>query len=168
MSDLVIDRRELILENAEPQPVITIERREIVIEQIPGVGPPGSIEGGFSVDGEPPFDLTGSIEGAGGIAVVAQGIRPFYMNRPGRVAYVIFGAGISPQGSELAFDVNRNGTSIWANDIDKPTIAPGFNVSLKVIPDFPDHLAGDYYTVDIDRVGSTLAGGAITFSIWYF
>jgi hypothetical protein len=149
-------------------PAIVIERREIILRQVPGVGPPGSVEGGFSVNGEPPFDMSGSIEGLNGIAVVSQGLMPLYMPRPGTLAYVLFGAGIAPQGQSLLFDVNKNGTSLWDNDIDKPSIAPGMNVSLKVVPDHLDFLAGDYFTVDIDQIGTTSAGGMITFSIWYF
>lgn len=156
---IVIERREIVIDRTP---------KELVIQHVPGVGPPGSPIGGWSINGEPPFDMTGSIEGAGGVAVVAQGIRRFTAVRPGTLAYCLFSAGVPPTGQSLVFDVNKNGSSLWSNPIDRPKIDPGTYTSAKVVPDFASFISGDYFTVDIDQIGSPNAGGAITFSIWYF
>jgi hypothetical protein len=146
-------------------PVIVVERKEIVLRQVPGVGPPGEINGGFSVDGEPPFNLICSIPGT---LVVATGQTRLYMPRAGTIGRVDASIGVAPQGLAVIFDVNKNGATIFTTQANRPTILPGSNASLDNTPDVTTFVAGDYYTIDCDQIGTVAAGVSAVVTIWYF
>jgi len=68
-------------------------------------------------------------------------------------------------GAALIIDINKNGTSIWnvtpanrltmsAGDADKYTTQTSFDTTSLV--------EGDILTIDIDQVGSTIAGDSLT------
>ena len=64
----------------------------------------------------------------------------------------------APTGADLIIDINVNGTSIYTTQANRPTIASG---DTTVEADLPDSLSiseNDMVTIDIDQVGSTIAG----------
>lgn len=64
----------------------------------------------------------------------------------------------APTGADLIIDINVNGTSIYTTQANRPTIASG---NTFVEADLPDSLSiseNDMVTIDIDQVGSTIAG----------
>ena len=74
--------------------------------------------------------------------------------------------GTAPTGSSIIIDVKKNGTTIYSTQANRPTIAatqtsggPG------ATPDVTTLAAGDYLTVDIIQVGSTIAGADLTVSV---
>lgn len=65
----------------------------------------------------------------------------------------------APTGSSLIVDVNKNGTTLFSTQGNRPTVAIGANDSgAGTTPDITSLLAGDYVTFDIDQVGSTFPG----------
>lgn len=71
--------------------------------------------------------------------------------------------GTAPTGAAITVDVNVNGTSIFTT---RPTIAAGTNTSGKVTAFTTSTISdGSYFTVDIDTVGSTVAGSDLTVQI---
>lgn len=67
--------------------------------------------------------------------------------------------GTAPTGASLILDVNKNGTTVFTTQGNRPTIAAaGFNTTTEPVPDVTAIAAGDYITVDRDQVGSTIAG----------
>lgn len=66
--------------------------------------------------------------------------------------------GGAPTGASLIVDVNKNGTTLFTNQANRPTIAAGANASGDTVPDITALVAGDYLTIDTDQVGSTVAG----------
>lgn len=75
-------------------------------------------------------------------------------------------AGTAPTGASLIVDVNKNGSTIFSTQANRPTITAGNNTSGKVTAINTTTLAdGDYLTVDIDQVGSTVAGSNLTVQI---
>ncbi len=70
-----------------------------------------------------------------------------------------------PTGAALIFDTNLNGTTIFTTQANRPTIADGANYDATSVPDVTAVNAGDYFTVDCDQVGSTIAGSNITIQI---
>lgn len=71
--------------------------------------------------------------------------------------------GTAPAGSSVVVDVNKNGSSVFTNQANRPTIAPGTNTSGKVTNmDVTTVADGEYLTVDLDQVGSTTAGADLT------
>lgn len=75
-------------------------------------------------------------------------------------------AGTAPTGASIIVDVNKNGTTIFTTQANRPTIAASANTSGKVTNmDVTTVAAGDYITVDIDQVGSTVAGSDLVIQV---
>lgn len=73
-----------------------------------------------------------------------------------------------PTGASIIADVNKNGTTIFTTQANRPTIAVNTNAtSTEPTPDVTSMVAGDYLTVDIDQIGSTIAGADLTVIIRY-
>ena len=72
----------------------------------------------------------------------------------------------APTGAALIVDVDRNGTTIYGTQANRPTIAIGGNTSGVNTGFTVTTVAnGDYLTVDIDQVGSTATGGNVVAQI---
>jgi hypothetical protein len=102
-----------------------------------------------------------------GAATVTTGTIRWY-NRTGKTltlhsAWVA--AGTAPTGADLITDVNKNGTTIFSTQANRPTIAAGTNGGVADTPDVTTLADGDYLTVDIDQIGSTIAGSDITVGV---
>lgn len=75
-------------------------------------------------------------------------------------------AGVAPTGADIIVDVNKNGTTIYTTQANRPTVPATTNGgAISATPDVTSLAAGDYLTVDIDQIGSTIAGGAIMVGI---
>jgi len=66
----------------------------------------------------------------------------------------------APVDADIIIDINKNGTTLWTSD--KLTISDGANSGNKTV--FDNYSVGidDYFTIDIDQVGSTTAGEDLT------
>lgn len=75
----------------------------------------------------------------------------------------------APVGSSIIIDVNKNGTTIFTAQINRPTILSGTNDTggSEVVPDVTSLVFGDYLTVDIDQVGSGTPGSDLTVFVHY-
>jgi hypothetical protein len=84
--------------------------------------------------------------------------------------YTIIGTrltvGTAPMGAGVIVDINKNGTSIYTTQANRPSIAAAQNAGGPgATPDVTSLVAGDYLTVDIDQVGSTVAGADLTVAV---
>ena len=74
--------------------------------------------------------------------------------------------GTAPTGASLIVDINKNGTTIYTTQANRPTITAAANAGGPgATPDVTTLAAGDYLTVDIDQVGSSVAGADLTVSV---
>jgi hypothetical protein len=74
--------------------------------------------------------------------------------------------GTAPAGAAIIIDVNKNGTTIFTTQANRPTIAAAANTSGNVTNvDVTTIAAGEYLTIDIDQIGSTTAGADLTVQI---
>ncbi len=73
--------------------------------------------------------------------------------------------GTAPTDADLIVDVHLNGTTIFATG--KPTIAAAAFDSGLATPTVQVAAAGQYFTVDVDQIGSTIAGSDLTVFIRY-
>lgn len=71
----------------------------------------------------------------------------------------------APTGSSAIFDINLNGTTIFSTQANRPTIAAAATDSGSDTPNTTSFSAGDYFTVDIDQIGSTVAGANAVVSL---
>ncbi len=106
--------------------------------------------------------------GVSGILVTATSSVRYY-NDTGRtltIGAVRASVGTAPTGSSVIVDVNKNGTTIFTTQGNRPTIAASAVTSGKVTTMNVTSLAdGDYLTVDVDQVGSTVAGANLTVQV---
>jgi hypothetical protein len=85
-------------------------------------------------------------------------------------AYTIIGTrlnvGTAPTGSNLVLDILKNGSTIYTTTSNRPFITAGSNSGGPgATPDVTSLVAGDYITVNILQVGSTIAGSDLTVSV---
>lgn len=72
----------------------------------------------------------------------------------------------APTGAPIVLDINKNGVTIFTTQGNRPTIAIGANDSGEVTNmDLTAIVKGDYLTLDIDQIGSTVAGQNLTLLI---
>jgi len=75
--------------------------------------------------------------------------------------------GTAPTGDNITIDLHKNGTTIFTNQAHRPQILAtehsGFSTSL----DITEFANGAYLTLDVDVVGSIVAGGDLTATIIY-
>ncbi len=68
----------------------------------------------------------------------------------------------APTGAALIFDINKNGTTVWATQANRIQIAAGAQTGSQTSVDTTTFAEGDVLTIDIDQIGSTVAGKDIT------
>jgi hypothetical protein len=101
-----------------------------------------------------------------GAVTVTTGVHRLY-NDTGRtltISKVRSSATTSPTGSTLIVDVNLGGTTIFTTQANRPAIAISGTTATGV-PDVTSWADGTYLTVDVDQVGSTIAGSNLTVSV---
>jgi hypothetical protein len=91
-----------------------------------------------------PYSVSGDLE-------VSDGNLRWYSRAKGTVATVHASVGTAPTGSGVTVQVNQNGSSIGTC-----TIAAGGHTA--TFTPAADYDSGDYFTVDVNAVGSTTPG----------
>jgi hypothetical protein len=92
-----------------------------------------------------------------GTLATGVGKARIYMDASYTIASVRASVGTAPTGTSLIVDVNKNGTTIFTTQTNRPTIS-SYTTALITNMEVTTVAAGDYLTVDIDQVGSTVAG----------
>lgn len=112
-----------------------------------------------------PTVITAQVDGA-----IATGAAQVTIAAPfaGKVADVSAAVGTAPTDADMVLDVNVGGTSVYAAAGDQPTIAAteqagtAAPTAAAAVVDFAE---GDLITIDVDQVGSTVAGSDLTVCI---
>lgn len=106
-----------------------------------------------------------------GTATVQSGTMRWY-NRTGRTLTLVgawVAANTAPTGATIIADVNKNGTTVFTTQGNRPTVAiSGNGGGISATPDVTSLADGDYLTVDIDQVGSTVAGSNVTIGVVFW
>lgn len=77
-------------------------------------------------------------------------------------------AGVVPTGADLVIDVNKNGTTVFTTQANRPKVTASTNGGvLSATPDVTSVADGDYLTVDVDQVGSTAVGADLVVGVVY-
>lgn len=100
----------------------------------------------------------------GGTLTVKAGTHRFYAEAAFTITSVRASVGTAPAGSSVIVDVHKNGTTIFTTQANRPAVAIAANTAVAT-PDVTAVAAGDYFTVDIDQIGSTTAGADLTVQI---
>lgn len=89
-------------------------------------------------------------------------------------AATIVGVSVSvdtaPTGADIIVDVNKNGTTIFTTQANRPRVVAGaFSTAAEVTNmNVTSIAAGDYITIDVDQVGSTVAGSDLSVFVRYY
>lgn len=103
-----------------------------------------------------------------GILTVRTGVTRFRFPFGATILGISGMVSTAPTGAAIIFDVNRNGNSVFTSSLNRPQIAVGsFSTLTEIVPDVFSMTLGDYLTVDIDQIGSTVAGSDLTVFIRY-
>lgn len=103
-----------------------------------------------------------------GVITVGTGTHRFRFPFAATLLGVSASVSVDPTGSSLIFDVNKNGTTIFTTQGNRPTIAAsGFATTTEPAPDVVAIVAGDYLTIDRDQIGSTVSGSDAVLQIRY-
>lgn len=99
-----------------------------------------------------------------GTLTVTTGVSRWYADDTFTLTAVRASVNTAPTGATIILDVNKNGNSVYATAT-KPTIALSGNTILAAPDANTGLIVGDYITVDIDQVGSTIAGANLTVTL---
>lgn len=100
-----------------------------------------------------------------GTLVVGTGKARYYVPTGRTISSVRASVGTAPTGASVIVDVNKNGTTIYGTQANRPTIAASGFTALGGAASAGTLVAGDYLTVDVDQIGSTIAGADLTVTI---
>lgn len=82
---------------------------------------------------------------------------------PMTIQKVYLKAKVAPVGSDFILDLNKNGVSIWnTNQANRVRITSGNTYGVQTLFDTTSLSEGDFLTVDIDQIGSVVAGQTYT------
>jgi hypothetical protein len=70
-----------------------------------------------------------------------------------------------PTGAAFIIDCNINGVTAYTTQTNRPTVAISGNASTTTAPDVTTVAAGDRISVDVDQIGSSVAGSDLSISI---
>lgn len=99
---------------------------------------------------------------AAGTLAVKAGTNRLY-NDTGRTLTIIAvraSVGTAPAGASVIVDVNKNGTTIFTTQTNRPTIVAASTTDTADTVEVSSWAAGEYLTIDIDQVGSSGTEGA--------
>ena len=102
-----------------------------------------------------------------GTLVAAAGKPEFVFPYSGRILSVRGAVGTAPTGAAATFDVNINGTTVFTTQANRPKAAISATTVAAAVPDVTLFAAGSVLTVDVDVVGSTVAGADAALVITY-
>lgn len=71
----------------------------------------------------------------------------------------------APTGASVLIDVNKNGTTIYGTQSNRPTIAAAGTLATVGSHSVTTVTDGDYLSVDVDQIGSTVAGADLVVTI---
>jgi hypothetical protein len=89
---------------------------------------------------------------------VGTGVSRWYITRDVTITNIVATVSTAPAGASVIFDVNKNGTTVFTTQGNRPTVAATTFTDLNSIPDVISLTSGDYLTVDVDQIGSSVAG----------
>lgn len=107
----------------------------------------------------------------GGTLTTGTGTFKLPFSLPAEVLSIILSVGTSPTGADLIIDVQKNattGASMWTAQANQPRVvaSDADGISAEFTPQQNNTFAsGDYLVVNIDQIGSTVAGANLVVSV---
>ncbi len=112
---------------------------------------------------EPPVDtITFFMDGT---LTTKVGDKRVYIDGNWEVASVRVGVNTAPTGASVIVDVNKNGTTCYTTQGNRPTVAASGFTAVGGVAANDIFASGDYLTVDVDQIGSTVAGANLVVAV---
>lgn len=73
--------------------------------------------------------------------------------------------GVAPTGASLIVDINKNDVTLFTTQGNRPTIAAAANLASTTMPNITTFVTGDYISIDVDQIGSTIAGSDLVVAL---
>jgi len=86
----------------------------------------------------------------------------------GKISAVTAAVTTAPTGSTAIIDLNKNGTTMYTTQGNRPTIAVSGTSVTATNPDVLTWAAGDRLSIEVDQKGSSTAGANLTVCISYY
>lgn len=102
-----------------------------------------------------------------GTMAVTTGKGRFRMPVAATIIGVSAAVNTAPTGASIKVDVNKNGTTVYTTQGNRPDIAVSTNAAAETVPDVTALAVGDYLSVDIDQIGSTVPGSDLVVQVRY-
>lgn len=102
-----------------------------------------------------------------GTLAVGSGNTEFPATRPLTIVGVTPRCTTAPTGADAIFDLNKNGTTMFSTQANRPKVTATNKLGSITVPDVTSVAEGDYLTVDCDQIGSTIAGANAVLAIEY-
>jgi hypothetical protein len=96
-----------------------------------------------------------------GVLTAAAGSDRVYVPFAATITNVYASVSTAPTGASLVLDVHKNGTTIFTTQGNRPSISAAAYTDTSSTPDVTSIAADDYLTLDVDSVGSTVAGADV-------
>jgi len=127
------------------------------------------VDGEWVQPGIPELPLMLAVEGT---LAVESGVIAVYAPYSGVLTRAHAAVWTPPVGADIVLDVNRNGTSIFTDADDRLVIPDGLYTTDYVVlagnPDITTEVtAGDYFSVDVDQIGSGTEGANLTVQLLF-
>jgi hypothetical protein len=100
-----------------------------------------------------------------GVLTVTTGVSRFYADDYYYITAARASVNTAPTGAAIIVDILKNGVTIFTTSANRPTIAISGFTGVSSAPDIPFVVPGDYLTVNIAQVGSTVAGADLVVSV---
>ena len=81
------------------------------------------------------------------------------------ISEVFIAVNTAPTGANVIVDVNKDGTTIFTNQANRPEIAASGYTDSTTNIDVASWAVGEYLTIDVDQIGSTLPGSDLVVHI---
>ncbi len=101
-----------------------------------------------------------------GPVTVSSGVGRWPLATDYQIVAVVAAVGTDPTGANLIIDVNLNGTTMFTTQANRPTIVAGSQQSAITVPDVTALAPGDLLSMDIDQIGSSVAGSDLTVVVY--
>ena len=86
----------------------------------------------------------------------------------GKISYVTAALITAPAGASAIIDLNKNGTTMYTTQGNRPTIAAGATYVTATLPDVLTWAAGDVLQLEVDQKGSSTAGSDLSVVVGYY
>ena len=104
-----------------------------------------------------------------GTLTVAAGVIRYKFPVAVTILGITLAVNTAPTGAAILVDINKNGTTIFSTQGNRPTIAISAFATAAEVTNMNTTAvaAGDYLTADVDQIGSTAAGANLVVTVRY-